>query len=251
MLAVCARHSRLRLFPVAPDLSGGQPLTTEPAAAVAAPALRVQPGQPLLEDPLAVMLRPQRTIAPVGSEVVLVAGVHTGDGYLRTNERLEWSIAPGSVGQFVEVQQNGWVDLLLGDFNRPRKINNTLAIGSTSRESVRLDRGIPTPGDDVCVLRGQGWITVTSCVEGTSHVTVFAPGVVPWDHRLEQATIEWIDAQFGFPPPSINPAGGRHVLSTTVLRQTNHAPHVGWLVRYEIAGGPPAGFGPRRPVPRS
>ncbi len=243
-LALCAALSSGCVYWQTPRLDpSGERLFTEPVVSPC-PAYRCEPGRPLADDPLAVLLAPRRTVAPVGSEVILVAGVRAGDGYLRTNERLEWSIAPGSVGQFVDVQRNDWTDLLLGDFNRPRKISNTFAIGSTSREYVRLDRGTPTPSDDVCVLRGQGWITVTSPIEGTSHVVVYAPGVVPWDGRLREATIYWIDAQFGFPPPSISPAGSRHVLTTTVLRQSNQAPHVGWVVRYEIVGGPPAGFLP-------
>ncbi len=233
-LGGCAYFQSPRTYP------SGQPLTPEPAAAAPNPQpYYVYPGQPLPEDPVGVTLRPQRFVARIGREVVLVAGVYTGDGYLRTNERLEWSIAPGSAGQFVDVQQNGWVDLLLGDFNRPRKINNTFAIGSTSRENVRLDRGMPTPADDVCVLRGQGWVTITSALEGTSHVTVFAPGVIPWEHRLDKATIYWVDAQSGFPPPSINPAGSRHVLTTTVLRRATWLPVlVGWSVTRLSAGRP-------------
>ena len=102
----------------------------------------------------------------MGSEVVLIAGVCGPDGYLRTNRRLEWSIDPGSVGQFVAVGENGLVDLLLGDFNRPRKITNTFAIGSTLRANIRLNRGACKPEDFAYVLRGEGWITLTSAVGG-------------------------------------------------------------------------------------
>ena len=49
--------------------------------------------------------------------------------------------------------------------------------------------------------------------------------------RVQEAMIYWIDAQFGYPPPSNNPAGSRHLLCTTVLRQSTPAPHVGWVVR--------------------
>jgi uncharacterized repeat protein (TIGR01451 family) len=205
---------------------------------------RLDPGPVLPEDPVAVMLAPRRTVAPIGSQVVLTAGVRAGDGFLRTNQRLEWSIAPGSVGQFVDVEKNGWIDMLLGDFNRPRKVTSTFAIGSTSRDYVHLTRGAATPADDLYIRRGEAWITVTSPVEGTSHVSVVAPEVVPWDGRLLEATIYWIDALFGYPPPSINPAGSQHILTTTVVRQSNQAPHVGWIVRYQIVGGPPAGFIP-------
>ena len=203
-----------------------------------------QPLGQLPWDDVAVDVHPRETVAPVGSEVVLVAGVCGPDGYLRTNRRLEWSIDPGSVGQFVAVGETGLVDLLLGDFNWPRKITNTFAIGSTLRSNVRLNRGTCRPEENVYVLRGQGWISLTSAVEGTSNVTVFAPEVYTWDARLRSAMIHWVDAQWRFPPPAINPAGSRHVFTTTVTRQSNQTPCERWRVRYEIVGGPPAGFAP-------
>ena len=169
--------------------------------------------------------------------------MRASDGYLRTNRRLEWSIAPGSVGQFVAVGENGFVDLLLGDFTRPRKVTNTFAIGSTSRRNERVPWG-PNPADAVNVVRGQGWITISSPREGASRVTVVAPEVEVAAARVQAAVVHWVDVQSGFPAPAINPAGSRHVLTTTVLRQTNSCPHAGWIVRYEIVGGPPAGFEP-------
>ena len=167
-----------------------------------------QPLGQLPWDDVAVDLQPRETVAPVGSEVVLMAGVCGPDGYLRTNRRLEWSIDPGSVGQFVAVGEDGLVDLLLGDFNRPRKITNVFAIGSTARSNIRLNRGTCRPEEDVYVLRGQGWITLTSAVEGTSHVTVFAPEVYSWDARLKSA-----DDPLGRRPVAVPAAGdqsGRH-----------------------------------------
>ena len=196
-------------------------------------------------DDVAVLIEPRETVAPVGSEVVLIAGVVGPDGYLRTNRRLEWSIAPGSVGPVRGRRKgHGFCDLLLGDFNWPRIVNATFAIGSTSRSNIRLNRGTCTPENDVFVLRGQGWITLTSPVEGTSHVTVVAPEVYSWDARIKSATVHWVDAVVQYPPPAINPAGTKHVFTTTVTRHSNQSPCENWRVRYEIVGGPPAGFSP-------
>lgn len=238
------------------------PVVVVPAAPVAAPAAPVavpvapvavnrspeyffeQPLGRLPWDDVAVELHPRETVAPVGSEVVLVAGVCGPDGHLRTNRRLEWSIDPGSVGQFVAVGETGLVDLLVGDFNFPRKITNTFAIGSTLRANLRLNRGTCRPEENVYVRRGQGWISLTSPIEGTSNVTVVAPEVYTWEARLRAAKIHWVDAQWRFPPPAINPAGSRHVFITTVTRQSNQTPCERWLVRYEILDGPPAGFAP-------
>jgi len=210
----------------------------------AAPSERQLPGAQLARDDVFLAVSPRRTVAPIGAEVVLVAGVGGPDNYLTTNRRLEWSLGQDGVGHFVDVGRNGVVDFLLGDFNRPRKVDGTSAVGSTSRHYLRLTRGTATVADDVRVLRGQGWITLTSQVEGTSNVTVFAPDVYGWDARTRAATVHWVDAQWQIPPPAINPAGTAHVFTSCVVRQSDRSPCVGWLVRYEIVDGPPAGFAP-------
>ena len=77
-----------------------------------------------------------------------------------------------------------------------------------------------------------------------SYITAFAPNVFGWDQRKRTSTIFWVDAQWAFPTPSTNPIGTRHAFTTTVTRQTDRTPLVGWIVRYEITGGPAAGFAP-------
>jgi uncharacterized repeat protein (TIGR01451 family) len=195
-------------------------------------------------DDVAVQIEPRETVVPVGSEVILVAGVVGQDGYYRTNRRLEWTLAPGGVGHFVTVQKNGFCDLLLGDFNSPRIVNSTFAVGSTSRDNVRLNRGTPSTEDDRLVLRGQGWVSLTSPVEGTAYVNVVAPEVYGWDARTRSAAIHFVDAVVLYPPPAINPAGSKHTFTTTVTHFSTQTPCENWRVRYEIVGGPPAGFLP-------
>ena len=110
-------------------------------------------------EPVAVLLSPRAIVAPVGSEVILLVGVRA-DNYLRMNERVEWTIAGGSVGQFVELDTGTSWDLLLGDFTLPRKVSPH-AVGSAWRRTLRLTRGTPTPSDDVLVARGQTSIAVS------------------------------------------------------------------------------------------
>ena len=210
----------------------------------ATPVYRDVPGPWSSADAVQLIISPCKTVAPIGSEVVVLAGIRDRDGYLRTNERIEWMLSPGGVGQFVDLNRSTVVDYLLLDLNRPRVIDATRAVGSTSRYYLRLTRGTPTTIDDVNVLRGQAWISVTSPVEGTSYVTAWSPGVQGWSDRKETATIQWIDAEYGFPAPAIVPAGKTQMLVTSVSRYTDHQPLTGWLVRYEVAGGPPAGFAP-------
>lgn len=193
---------------------------------------------------LSVTLSPRALVAPVGAEVVLLGGVLGEDNYLTTNARMEWMIAQGSVGHFVNIDESSCWNYLVLDFTRPHKVSETYAIGTTSRQTQQLTRGTPSPQDDVYVLSGQTWITLTSPVEGTSYVTAFSPEVRTWEGRQRSATIHWIDAQWQFPPPSVNPAGTKHVFTTTLTRLTSHGPVAGWLVRYQILDGPPAGFAP-------
>jgi len=53
-------------------------------------------------------LCPRASVAPIGSEVVLIAGVKGPDEYLRTNERIEWMLDPASVGQFIDLDRGSW-----------------------------------------------------------------------------------------------------------------------------------------------
>jgi len=192
-----------------------------------------------------VSITPRRKAAPIGSEVILVATA-CERGQSVAKQRLEWTLVEGSVGQFVAVGRNTLMDKLAGDFNNPRKVNNAFAIGSTSRTDFTLDRDTPSPADDVVIRRGQGWISLTSPVEGTSRVTVYAPEMPAWDARTAEAEIHWIDATWHFPAPAINPAGTSHQLTTTVTRSSDGTPSQGWIVRYTIEDGPEAVFLPDR-----
>ncbi|HEX7448185.1 MAG TPA: hypothetical protein VF306_11600 [Pirellulales bacterium] len=203
-----------------------------------------EPAPPGHHDPVRVQLTPAKVVAPVGAEVVLLAGVCGPDGYLLARERVEWMLASGGVGEFLAVGRQTPLDWFAGFPTWPRKITNTYAVGSTSSRYLCLTRGTPTPTDDFPVDRGQAWIAVTSPVEGTSYVTAYAPGVNGWDQHRQTSTIHWVDAEFAYPPPAINPVGTRHVFTTIVTRHTTHEPIAGWRVRYEISGGPSAGFSP-------
>ena len=50
-----------------------------------------------------LLLTPTSIVAPVGGEVILLAGICGKDEYLVTNEPIEWMLAPDGVGQIVEV----------------------------------------------------------------------------------------------------------------------------------------------------
>jgi uncharacterized repeat protein (TIGR01451 family) len=241
-----------------PCLGGGCPIRP-PVVPLAPPAVPAIPRAPLqaIGPPLAapaiapvpvrhgLILTPVRMIAPTGTDAVIVAGVCGRDGFLQTGERIEWTLQQGGVGQFVAPRERTHWEKLTSVDGMPQRESATFARSETTTKFVTLTRGTATPLDDVRLRSGEAWINVTSDTEGTSYVTAFAPSVAQWEARRQTAVIHWIDAQWQLPPPAVNPAGSSHLLTTTVTRRSNGAPQPGWLVRYEIAGGPPAGFGPQ------
>jgi uncharacterized repeat protein (TIGR01451 family) len=185
---------------------------------------------------------PDRVLAPVGSEVILKAGVCTAGGYLLANQRVEWLLSPGGTGQFVDLGHRDQVTVMRWMLDTPRKIDNAYAITATSWFPMCLQRGTPDPSDDVQILKGDAWISVTSATEGTSHVTAYAPGISDWNLRRATAVIYWVDAQWILPPSAVVESGRPHVLTTTVARRTDGVPLVGWLVRYEVPTGASLGY---------
>lgn len=218
------------------DLLGRQTIVGPPVGAVAGSpvggpvAVPTQPGERL-------SITPSRLLAPVGSEVILLGGVCAENGYLRTNERIEWMLDRKGTGQIVTVGNRGELDIFRWPLNTPRKIDNYFAISATSPFPQCLDRGTPDPNDDVQIRRGDAYVTVSSAVEGTSYVTAYAPNVPNWAGRTASATIYWIDAQWAFPPPVTLAPGQSHTLTTTVTRQSDGASIQGWIVRYQVVGG--------------
>ena len=107
-----------------------------------------------------------------------------------------------------------------------------------------ITRGTATARDDLTVLRGQTWIGLTSGSEGDSVVTALSPEIADPATRQQSAVVHWVDVRWTAPPATAALPGSRPRLTTHVMRKSSGAPIAGWLVRYTIAGGPPAGFSP-------
>lgn len=185
-------------------------------------------------------VNPARLIATVNTEVVLVAGYCSCDGYFITKQPIEWILPHDSVGHFVDVGKASHDYLAALLHEKPRKLSANYAVGMTSTKEFRITRGSPSPFDDVRVAKGQAWISLTSATEGTSHVSVIAPKAENWDQRRQTATIHWIDVQWALPPPAVGRAGEAMVLSSQLTRATNGSPIRDWIVRYELPEGAPA-----------
>lgn len=219
----------------------GERIFLPPQSAVV-PANPIVPGLPVAQENITIT--PGRVIAPVGSEVVMQAGLCAPDRNLMPGQRVEWLLDPAGVGQIVAVGEKGCCLNPLNWFHPTYKADNGYAVAYTARQTLTITRGTIDPTDDVSILPGQSWATFTSPTEGTTKVTAYASAVRSWDRRKATAMIHWVDAQWIFPPPAINPVGSRHVFTTAVQRHTTGTPLEGYLVRYEILGGPPAAFAP-------
>ncbi|WP_167546783.1 DUF11 domain-containing protein [Stieleria maiorica] len=182
-----------------------------------------------------ILLSPQKIVAPVGGEVLLLSGICGDQGYLQVGEPLEWMLTPESVGTFIQVgDDDPGVMHRLARIKKASKQDPSYAFGVTSTKRVKITRGNLNPNDDVQLEKGQTWISVSSPSEGTSKVTVLAPESECWDQRKATATIYWVDAARQFPGTQIVPAGTPVTLTTRVTRSEGMLPARGWKVYYEI-----------------
>jgi hypothetical protein len=187
---------------------------------------------------------PSRIVAPVGAEVVVLAGVCGNDGYYMTNQPLEWMLSHDSAGQIVEV--GGMDHSLFNQLVPPssKKFAGDYAWGRTGLKPRVIDRGTDTPVDDIQVEKGQTWLSLTSASAGTSYLTCVAPRNEAWPERKSTTYIHWVDAIWSIPMPSTATAGTIAPLDVAVNRSTDGTGVADWKVRYQIVGGVPAEFHP-------
>ncbi len=183
-----------------------------------------------------IQLTPLKAIAPVGGEVVLLAGICGSDGYLVKRAPIEWMLSPESVGTFIEVGDDSSSKLINTLTGAPEveKLDVDFARGRTSRKETIVTRGSPNLQEHIKIREGETWLSLSSPSEGVSRVTVLAPESEIWDRRRQTATIYWVDAQWGFPQPQIARSGETIELVTRVTKAENLVPAEGWLVKYTI-----------------
>jgi uncharacterized repeat protein (TIGR01451 family) len=185
-----------------------------------------------------IMMTPLRVVAPVGGEVVLLAGICGQDGYLVTREPMEWMLSPDSVGQFIEVGDEAKGKLISYDLHdtlhgttKVEKLAVNFARGKTSAREAMITRGSPAKTDDLIVRRGQTWISLTSPTPGASYITALAPESKVWDRRRVTATIHWVQGEWQFPKPQ-NRADREAATITTFVKISEGVPAPNWKVVY-------------------
>jgi len=185
-------------------------------------------------DPYAVTLEvtPMEDVNPVRTQHVLVATVKDKDGKPLPNRRVEWIVAEGSVGDIIEVDESGV------RASRGYKVTEKFAVSHTNNYKHVLDRGTDAPADDINLEPGQTWCTITSPIEGDTHVIVYAPGIYDWNKHKVFVTKHWYDVHWQFPPPATNPTGTTHEFATVVKKFSDGTPLPDYIVTYKILDGP-------------
>ena len=239
-----------------PNLSAGGPAFQQPAVPPPCDGSRIcakraahkkltpDPNRKLTPGQAGQMLMtPSRIIAPVGSEVVVIAGICGSDGFFAVNQPLEWILSNDSVGQFVEIggTQHPTFNKLVPPSSR--KFNGQYAWGRTGLKNRILSRGTPTPSDDIELRKGQTFVSVSSVSPGTSYVTGIAPKAEGWDRRKASTIIHWVDGNWSIPTP-VQATAGTVTALTTLISDTGGRGLKDWPVRYSIVGGAAAEFAP-------
>ena len=208
--------------------------TPSPAVAPTTPVTppRIPTGN--LSSP--IVISPSNSVASIGSEVLLVAGIRDSQGNYLAGQMLEWSLAKESPGRFTATRQAGreLLDWLARQGASKATANQVTGVTATSDEII--DRGTVDSRDDLVLPTGQTWVRLTSTTEGTSQVSVTAPRAAQWNRQVQSATVYWVDAQWQLPPSISAPLGKPQTLTTTVTRKSTGLPLAGWIVRYEVLG---------------
>ena len=191
-----------------------------------------------------LVMTPSRIVAPVGSEVVVLAGICGGDGFFVKNQPLEWILSNDSVGQIIEVggMQHSTFNKVVSP--NAKKFDGQYAWGRTGLKAIMLTRGTPTPVDDIQLLKGQTFLSLSSESPGTTYLTGVAPKAEGWDRRRASTRIHWVDGNWSIPTPISATAGTVSPLTTVVTRSDGSGGVEDWKVRYSIVGGSPAEFAP-------
>jgi hypothetical protein len=191
-----------------------------------------------------IITTPARIIAPVGSEVVVLAGICGPDGRFEINQPLEFMLSNDSVGQLIEIggMQHPAFNQVVGP--TARKFDGQYAWGRTGMKELVLTRGTPTPADDIYQLKGQTFVSLSSSSPGTSYLTTVAPNAAGWDKRRSSTLIHWVDGNWSIPVPTLATSGTVHAMTTKVTSATGDGGVADWRVRYSIVGGAPAEFAP-------
>jgi hypothetical protein len=178
-----------------------------------------------------IEVNPEEVTVPVRTQQVIIATVYDEKDQARRKRRVEW-IAEGP-GNILEVDESGIMPA------RGYKVDNKYAVSYTDHREHTFDRGNEDPSDDFAIRPGQSWCVISSATEGTTTVTVYAPGVHDWEQSRRFIKVHFVDAKWEFPGPG-NAKAGSSYRFTTRIKGSTPSSSAGYRIRYRIVDGPEA-----------
>ena len=185
-------------------------------------------------QPGAIWVSPEKIAVPVGSEVVLHAGLIGSNGQLSAARRLDWTITEGQPGSFVKAGGGNPSNMQFLFPSLGSKATERYANVITAKTAEQVHQGTDTANDDIMVGPGQGWVTVTSKDMGNTRVAIGATAEPDWNQQFSYIDVEWIDVKWQFPENQSVGAGQSASLVTYIEQPSSGTPIQGWTVRYRI-----------------
>lgn len=189
-------------------------------------------------EPASITIDPIAAVNPVKTQHTFVATVLDKNGRPLSGQRVEWILArhPNAVGDIVEHDDMGAI--IGGSNEKVEKIANNYSVSYTNKQAVVLDKGTPSTADDVKLGVGQTWVTITSPVEGETHVIAFCPAIRNAQKHKAFAVKYWIDANIEWPEDAVNKVGTPHTFTFKLTKASNNAPLTGYRLRWTLEDNP-------------
>jgi len=181
-----------------------------------------------------IWVSPKVMASPIGSAVVLKAGIVGSKRQLLSGRKLEWTVAEGSAG-IIESAGGGNPNTFRWLFPKyGNQASETYAHTITAERNEVVHQDTVDYFDDIGVAKGEAWTVVSSDRKGTTELLVGASTETSWDKQYQKILVHWIDAQWQFPNSVSGDAGSDQVLTTMVSRPSDNSPLTGWTVRYKL-----------------
>jgi len=200
-----------------------------------------------IEDgvPFEIKLDPRTLpdINPVKTQHTVAVTVLDRQGRPLANQRVEWILArgPQAVGDIVEHDD---MYAIIGSEQKIVKLGNQYTITYTNDRPMTLDMGTTDTRDDLSLDVGQTWITITSPLEGETHVIAFCPGIKDSTKHKDFGVKYWMDAKIIWPEDAVNPVGTTHTFTFQLRKESTDVAMPGYRVKWELLdAGVPGSLG--------
>ena len=195
--------------------------------------------------PYTITLDPVADINPVKTQHTLIATVLDKSGQPLSGQRVEWILARDPYKGVGDIVEHDDMRATVGN-QKIEKIANNYTVSYTNERPILLDMGTESTRDDIQLGIGQTWLTITSPLEGETHVIAFCPSIRNANRHKTFAIKYWIDAKIDWPEDAVNKVGTPHIFKFSLHKASNNAPLPGYRVKWFIdqpANAPAAYFG--------